>query len=615
MSPRRPLSFLPFAFAAALAVSTTVASATVPEPSAHAAVAGVPAKVPVWKTAVATLKSPTVHKLAAAGLAPVPSEAAHIFTAHVVGSHGAVKAINSLSDSELAAMPATELAALGAHAIHPNLLQRVTPGQRAKLSTAFLRVLDAAAADSPGKFDAVLANMRVTPGVIPSRFSVKGIGALEGLEQRVAAQRIGRGDLAAFDKRLGDMGMSKGDGSVKVLVDGKAAFADLHQTMMNALEAAKTTGKPGFVLVSTFALESDETGKLVGADLKELAAAGFKVHVLYDGFGSKKSGGTWTDPAFYADLRAGGVTLNMVKPGVLFMHNSHKKPIQIGYTTPEGPKLVEYNGDMNIGDEYREFWHGSMSRIEGPATKATLGALVDQLRANGDKITPQDEASFRAIADAQVSRPGMSPIWTVNHRGPVDLYNKMALLSTIDVAPKGGHIFLEQPYVDDPDLFAALEKAARDGVNVHLVVPKHNNAAGIALDLRTEWKSLLAAGVHVYQYDNPQFRSPEGFSHLKRVIVLDEKGHGLISEDGSSNGDAQSFYHNDELIHFLTTATISDPKLRAAKSAEISTIARNVFLKDIKSSTPVTASDLPKPGFHLSINDFVTKWRIEGWLE
>jgi cardiolipin synthase len=291
------------------------------------------------------------------------------------------------------------------------------------------------------------------------------------------------------------------------------------------------------------------------------------------------------------------------------------KPIEIGYYTSEGPKLVEYNGDMNIGDEYRVDWHGSMTRIEGPATKMTLGAIVGQMKSNGVAITPEEDATFGKFADAQVKTPGMSPIWTVHHQGPTDIYNKAAILSMIDVAPRGGHVFVEQPYVFDPDLFAALERAAREGVNVHLIVPQHNDAPGVALGTRVQYGKLLAAGVHVYEYNDPRFTNPGGFSHLKRIVVLDEKGEGVISEDGSSNGDAQSFYHNDELIHLMTTASIADPALRRSTSQTIKTIANDVFLKDIQTSKVVTADDVPKPGLRSSIDALRASWRVSGWVE
>jgi phosphatidylserine/phosphatidylglycerophosphate/cardiolipin synthase-like enzyme len=133
-----------------------------------------------------------------------------------------------------------------------------------------------------------------------------------------------------------------------------------------------------------------------------------------------------------------------------------------------------------------------MSRIEGPATKATLGAMIEQLKANGAEISPAEEASYRKFGDAQVARPGMSPIWTIDHHGPVDLYNKSAILSMIDVAPRGGHIYLEQPYVNDPDLFAALERAAREGVNVHVIVPRNNNESIVAIATKLEYQKTLA---------------------------------------------------------------------------------------------------------------------------
>jgi phosphatidylserine/phosphatidylglycerophosphate/cardiolipin synthase-like enzyme len=529
--------------------------------------------------------------------------------------------VEALSDEELASMPAADMADLAAAALRPNIFQSMRGAQKERLSNGLFRVLDSAAAQSPGKLDAVLSRMRLTEYVVPHRFKVGRLGATDRFQDLVERNRIERGNMEAFDQRLQDAGHTQDVGSMKVLVDGKAAFGDLHQTMMKALASARPpeqggTGKPGFVLLSTFALQSDKTGEDVAADLKALSAAGFKVHVLYDGFGSKMSGGKWSDAEFYTKLKEAGVDLHMIKSTApLFMHNSHKKPIQIGYYGDDGPKLIEYNGDMNIGDEYREFWHGSMTRIEGPATKGTLNALVDQLKANGAQLSSTEEATFQHFANSQVAKPGMSPIWTVNHKGPDDLNNKMVLLNIINVAPKGGHLFIEQPYVDDPDLFPALERAAQEGVHVHLIVPKNNNQKGVALATREEYKSLMAAGVQVHEFQGPQFKNPNGFSHLKRIVVLDEHGEGLISQDGSTNSDAQSFYHNDELIHLLTTARIKDPVLRRQKSDLIKGVAHDVFVTDIKNSHRVTAADSPAPGLTDDLVRLLGRWRVTGWLE
>ena len=564
---------------------------------------------------VATVESPVARHVVAESLKPVPHAVANHMEQWWKGSRGAAEKIEKLEDGELRQMNAVDMAHLAAPAARPNVFQGISASQKARLSTAFFRVLDTAAAQSPGKLDAVLANMRLTEHVVPNRFNLEKLGATSRFQQLVADNRIARGDLHAFDQRLADMGMKRGDGSLHYFVDGQAAFGDVHSTMMTALDEAKRTGKPGFVLISTFALHSDQTGRDVAADLVALKNAGFDVHVLYDSVGSKKSNGTWSDPHFYESLKSAGIDLTPVKASAMAMHLSHKKPIQIGYHTAEGPKLVEYNGDMNIGDPYRKFWHGSMSRIEGPATKATMGALLDQMKANGAHITPDDESRYRAVADAQTSKPGMSPIWTINHEGPKDLYNKMTTLSIVNVAPKGGHIFVEQPYVDDPDFFAALERAAKDGVNVHLIVPQHNDQPTVASATREQYKTLVASGVHVHEFDNPRFKNPEGFSHLKRIVVLDAKGEGLISQDGSTNSDAQSFYHNDELVHVLTTGGIKDEALRAQKSDLIKGIARDVFFRDIRASRTVTAAMEPKPSFSEDLRKLANSWHVMGWIE
>ena len=90
-------------------------------------------------------------------------------------------------------------------------------------------------------------------------------------------------------------------------------------------------------------------------------------------------------------------------------------------------------------------------------------------------------------------------------------------------------------FVPDPQLLAALEDAARRGVDVKLILPSHTDSWLVFHAGRSYYADLLRGGVQIYERRG-------ALLHSKTALI-----DGVWSTIGSTNLDWRSFLHNDEV--------------------------------------------------------------------
>jgi cardiolipin synthase len=92
------------------------------------------------------------------------------------------------------------------------------------------------------------------------------------------------------------------------------------------------------------------------------------------------------------------------------------------------------------------------------------------------------------------------------------------------------------PYlVPSDDLLHAICTAAQRGVNVSVIVPRHNDSLLVGWASRSFFSELLEAGVKIYQFE-------DGLLHTKSVLV-----DGQLSLVGTVNLDMRSLWLNFEV--------------------------------------------------------------------
>ncbi|QWK98057.1 cardiolipin synthase [Plesiomonas shigelloides] len=200
---------------------------------------------------------------------------------------------------------------------------------------------------------------------------------------------------------------------------------------------------------------------------------------------------------------------------------------------------IAYTGSMNMVDP-RYFkqdagvgqWVDMMVRIEGPAASALNCIFAwDWEVETGERhlpslpscpILPVTQENAHAV-QVLASGPGF----------PKDLLPQ-ALSTAIFAARK--RIVMTTPYfIPDDSLMLALCSTASRGVQVDIVIPKHNDSLMVGWASRAFFDELLAAGVRIHQFE-------DGLLHAKSLLIDDH-----LSLVGTVNLDIRSMWLNFEV--------------------------------------------------------------------
>ena len=272
--------------------------------------------------------------------------------------------------------------------------------------------------------------------------------------------------------------------------------------------------------------------------LKEKAAAGVDVRVMYDDFGCIQ-----TLPGNYPkQLRKLGIQVKVFNPflpvlsGRLNNRNHRKLMIIDG--------KVGFTGGINLADEY-------INR------KERFGHWKDcALLLRGEGVWAMT-VMFLAMWDSQTGHrehiPGFRPDYAYRLAGgegfvqpfcdtPLDNEDiaESMLLNLFQRAARS--IYIMTPYlILDDKITTALLTAAKSGLDVRIITPHVPDKWYVHAVSRAHYELLTEAGIRIYEYT-------PGFIHSK-VVVADDS----IGVCGSINFDYRSLY-----LHFECAALIYD---------------------------------------------------------
>lgn len=380
------------------------------------------------------------------------------------------------------------------------------------------------------------------------------------------AERPGM-DLAAWERSLDDEGESEAlPGSIEPLIGGETYFTRLVQAVLDARES---------VCVRLYIFDSDEYALRI-ADVLKYRSREIEVRVLIDALGSlaagqdrpagsRTGGGGFSIASYLAD--GSGVEVRE-SPNPWFT-SDHTKTVLV-----DG--RLCFLGGMNVGREYRYEWHDMMAALEGPvvgrlqhdfdlawAHAGLAGDLgyVAELATTPRYAGPTERADFVPLR----------PLYTRTFDAQILRVQLMAMERA------QSRIWVEQPYVAEDVLIAAMIAARERGVDVRLVVPTRgdsgfmNGANLLAAD------ALMRRGVRVYVYP--------GMTHVKAALY---DGWACL---GSANFDKLSLRVNRE-----TDIATSDPVFAER-------LARELFEKDFARAKELT--EPPSVGWDTYVSSFV----------
>lgn len=330
--------------------------------------------------------------------------------------------------------------------------------------------------------------------------------------------------VGLFDQDNGWFPASCGN-RIMLLPRGEQAFAEI----IRMIESARHS-----VLITTFILGRDETGRRIAAALTRKASKGVQVFLLLDALGSAK-----ISRRFLAPLRKAGGRVAFFMPmlhlpfrGRANLRNHRKMIIVDGHSA-----II---GGMNLAAEYmgpeiqETRWQDLSLKVKGPVA----GHLTELFR---------EDWNFASRETLPDLRPPESPGACASDEtvqlvasGP-DVRNdslRNALLTAIFRANR--RVWMVTPYfVPDELLLEALCIAARRGLDISIVTPRRSNHRLADLVREGYLTRLQACGANIWLYQPRML-------HAKAILVDD-----TLAMVGSANMDMRSLLLNYEIALFI----------------------------------------------------------------
>ncbi len=326
----------------------------------------------------------------------------------------------------------------------------------------------------------------------------------------------GTGDLDhALDRVCRTRGVP-GNAAVH-LHDGPATF----QTTIDGIRAASS-----WVQLENYIIRDDETGCRIAMALTDAASRGVAVAVIYDHVGS-----LGTSRRFWHSLRDAGVAVrafNRLSPIAphRWIRRNHRKYVGI-----DGARAVvggicygrEWAGDPDKGIPP---WRDTSAEIRGPAVPAMALTFQHAWEIAGGTPLPY-------VIPTNIEQAGDASIRVVE-----GIPWRMRLYRAVEILAAGARnrIWITDAYlVSATPLFRTVIAAARDGVDVRLLLPGKSDLPAVRTLTRVGYRELLEAGVRIWEWHGPML-------HAKTAII-DDRWYKV----GSSNLNPSSLMGNYEL--------------------------------------------------------------------
>lgn len=302
----------------------------------------------------------------------------------------------------------------------------------------------------------------------------------------------------------------------------------MYQQLLTDLRSAEK-----FIFMEYFIIEEGLFWNSVLEILKEKAAAGVEVKVLYDDIGCMRTlpGNYFRTLKTSYGIDAAPFSALRGKADNEFNNRSHRK-----ITVIDGK--IGYTGGVNIADEYINqvvrfgHWKDIGIRLEGDAVKELTKLFFEDFGLNvktAPVITAGHFPEYSVTGTGGYLIPfgdGPSPVY--RHR-----VGKSVILNMASQANR--YLYIMTPYlIIDNELCQCLENTALRGVDVRIIVPHIPDKKLIFEMTKSYYKRLTEAGVTLYEYE-------PGFIHAKCYLADDE-----ICMIGTINLDYRSLVHHFE---------------------------------------------------------------------
>lgn len=308
--------------------------------------------------------------------------------------------------------------------------------------------------------------------------------------------------------------------SVQLLVDARENYP----AWLSAIATAQR-----HILLENYIFYEDSVGQRFASALIDKARQGVRVRVIYDVLGCFRKASS----SFWAQMRAAGVEVRGFNPPTLespfgWLGRDHRKTLcidsEVGFVTGLCLGKV-WEGDPDKGIEP---WRDTGVAVRGPAVAeielafaqlwATMGAPIPaQELTRREALQEQGDVRLRIVASVPATA------------GMLRLDQLVAALAT-------SRLWLADAYYAGTSGYTqALCAAARDGVDVRLLVPNATDIPVLKPLSRSGFRPLLEAGVRVFEWNGSMM-------HAKTAVA-----DGRWARVGSTNLNIASWLGNCEM--------------------------------------------------------------------
>lgn len=286
-----------------------------------------------------------------------------------------------------------------------------------------------------------------------------------------------------------------------------------------------------FIFMEYFIIEGGLFWDTILEILKEKAAKGVEVRVVYDDIGCMM-----TLPGnYYKQLKKFGIKAVSFarlrgQANNEFNNRSHRKITVID-------SKIGYTGGINIADEYinriekHGHWKDVGLRLQGEAVNEMTRLFLIDYGLNDKKAN--DNFSDYYGNEICANNGYCVPFGD----GPKPIYKrqvaKNVILNMLNQAKR--YVYITTPYlIIDSELVQALENAAIRGIDVRIITPHIPDKKLVFSMTRSHYGKLMNVGVKIYEYE-------KGFVHAKTYLSDDKTA--MI---GTVNMDYRSLVHHFE---------------------------------------------------------------------
>lgn len=344
--------------------------------------------------------------------------------------------------------------------------------------------------------------------------------------KRPFAQKPSAGTSPAL-RILAEQAFSRAAGAPLIPGNSVQLLKDAAQNYPAWIEAM--SGAEKSIHFESYILHDDATGELFARVLEQKARQGVKVRLIYDWLGALGR----TSRGFWERLRSAGVEVRCFNPPQLhhplsWVSRDHRKMIAVdgraGFVT--GLCI----GQMWAGYPERGIppWRDTGVLVRGPAVADIERAFADIWATMGPPL-PEDEVPERSA---------LHPEGDVMLRVVASIPNTAGLfrLDQLIAAAARESLWLTDAYfIGVTPYVQALQAAARDGVDVRLLVPGTTDIPILRAFSRSGYLPLLEAGVRIFEWNGPML-------HAKTAVA-----DGRWARIGSTNLNVSSWIGNYEL--------------------------------------------------------------------